>query len=71
MDDERPAPDAEGAESADDGAGAKLLEEQQARIAALRAAVLSGRVPDEETFDYARFFGTVAKDDAPGGAREG
>ena len=67
MDDERPAPDAEGAESADDGAGAKLLEEQQARIAALRAAVLSGRVPDEATFDYARFFGGPATGETPGG----
>ena len=60
MDDEKkPAPD-----EAD--AGTKVLEEQQARIAALRAAVLAGQVPDDEaSFDYARFFGGPARDDAP------
>ena len=46
--------------------GSKVLEEQQARIAALRTAVLSGRVPDEDNFDYARFFGP-AKEEAPEG----
>ena len=33
-----------------------LLEEQKARIAALRVAVLTGRVPVEGEFDYERFF---------------
>ena len=51
----------------DADAASKLLEEQQARIAALRVAVLSGRVPDEDNFDYARFFGGPAKDDDPEG----
>ncbi len=48
-------------------AGSKVLEEQEARIAALRAAVLSGRVPDDATFDYARFFGGPAKGETPEG----
>ena len=50
MDDEKgPAP-------ADADAGTKVLEQQQARIAALRAAVLAGQVPDDEAaFDDARF----------------
>ena len=61
-DDEAPAPAAQDAD-----AGSKVLEEQQARIAALRAAVLSGRVPDEDTFDYLRFFGGPAEGDAPEG----
>jgi hypothetical protein len=51
----------------DAAAGSKLLEEQEVRIAALRAAVLSGRVPDEDTFDYARFFGGPAAGGAPEG----
>ena len=64
MDDEERAPDAAGAGGID--AGAELLAEQQARIAALRAAVLSGQVPDDEaSFDYARFFGGAATGDAP------
>lgn len=78
MDHEERAPDAAGAErpgaqaagrgDADD-VGARLLEEQQARIAALRAAVLAGQVPeDEAAFDYARFFGGPAKGE---GAAEG
>ena len=51
----------------DAAAGSKVLEEQQARIAALRAAVLSGRVPDDATFDYARFFGEPATGETPEG----
>ncbi|RYC29567.1 hypothetical protein D3273_23275 [Lichenibacterium minor] len=61
-DDDVPAPAGGEAE-----ARAKLLEEQEARIAALRTAVLSGRVPDEASFDYERFFGGPAKGDAPKG----
>ena len=43
---------------AEDGAttGSDVLEEQRARIAALRVAVLTGRVPEEGEFDYERFF---------------
>ncbi len=67
-DDERPAPDARNPETAGGDAGADLLEEQRARIAALRFAVLSGRVPDEEAFDYARFFGGAADGGAAGEA---
>ena len=48
-------------------AASKLLEAQGARIAALRVAVLSGRVPDQDNFDYARFFGDLAKDEPPEG----
>ena len=58
-----PTSEPEGRETESD---ARVLEEQQARIAALRVAVLSGRVPDEASFDYARFFGGPAKD-APEG----
>lgn len=64
MTDEDQAPASAGQHS---DARAKLLEEQEARIAALRAAVVSGRVPDEATFDYARFFGGPAKGEAPEG----
>ena len=61
-DDEAPAPAGD-----DAAAGSEVLEEQQARIAALRVAVLSGRVPDEAGFDYERFFGGPAKGDASDG----
>jgi hypothetical protein len=44
--------------------GAKVLGEQQARLAALRAAVRSGRVTDD-AFDYERFFAEFAARDAP------
>lgn len=66
MDHDEPATEAGGADAA-----SKLLEEQEARIAALRMAVLSGQVPDEETFDYARFFRGPAEDDAPEGSKGG
>lgn len=55
-DDNRPAP-----VGADVAEGATVLDEQQARLAALRAAVRSGQVPDDGAFDYERFFADLAK----------
>lgn len=56
---------AAGAQPDDDAeAGWRVIAEQQARIAALRAAVMAGRV-DEDAFDYAAFFGGKPDGDTP------
>ena len=49
----------------DAAAGWRVIAEQQARIAALRSAVLSGRVPDDESFDYEAFFAAQPKGETP------